>query len=161
MRCELCNQSNHPTDYCYRVLFCMICKQEDHRTCDHISHTVSTKAQGQYSTQGYQYATSSKQRPKAKPFLPCPHCGFNDHLPDDCMMKDCCDICGDPSHETKGHDKIIQSRRNSSQSTESSSTTKCNTCGSSVHSTSDHDSLTKFKKSLRTKSTRKWTNKRN
>lgn len=87
VRCELCNYPNHTTDKCYRVLFCMICKQEDHRTCDHISHTASLKAQGLYKTQGYQYASSSKQRLKAKPFLPCPHCGFNDHLPDDCMMK--------------------------------------------------------------------------
>ena len=164
-RCELCNYPNHSTDKCYRVLFCMICKQEDHRTCDHIPHTASLKARGLYKTQGYQYATPSKQRLKAKPFSPCPHCGFNDHLPDDCMMKDCCDICGDPSHETRGHDKVIQSRRknqtNTSQSPEASTSTKCKTCGSSGHTTSDHDSLTEFKKSLRTKTTRKWVNKKN
>lgn len=133
----------------------------DHRTCDHNSHFASLKAQGLYNTQGYQYASSSKQRLKAKPFLPCPHCGFNDHLSDDCVMKNCCDICGDPSHETNGHDKIFQSRRHTSQSTESSSTTKCKTCGRSVHSTSDHDSLTKFKRSQRTKPTRRWVNSKN
>ena len=134
-------------------------------TSDHNSHTASLKAQGLYKTQGYQYASSSKQRQKAKPFFPCPHCGFNDHLPDDCMMNNCCNICGDPTHDDKGHDKIIQARRNAStstsQSTESSTTTKCKTCGSSVHSTLDHDSLAKFKKSLRTKSTRRWGNKKN
>jgi hypothetical protein len=70
--CELCNYPNHSTDKCYRVLFCMICKQEDHRTCDHISHTASLKARGLYKTQGYQYASPSKQILKAKPFLPCP-----------------------------------------------------------------------------------------
>jgi hypothetical protein len=164
-RCELCNYPNHSTDKCYRVLFCMICKQEDHRTCDHIPHTASLKARGLYKTQGYQYASPSKQRLKAKPFLPCPHCGFNDHLPDDCMMKVCCDICGDPSHETKEHDKVIQSRRknqtNTSQTPEASNSTKCKTCGSSGHTTSDHDSLALFKKSLRTKPTRRWVNKQN
>jgi hypothetical protein len=87
VRCELCNYPNRSTDKCYKVLFCMICKQDDHITCDHISHTASLKARGLYKTQGYQYASPSKQRLKAKPFLPCPHCGFSDHLPDDFMMK--------------------------------------------------------------------------
>lgn len=107
VRCELCNYPNHSTANYYRILFCMICKQEDNRTSDHNSHTASLKAQGLYKTQGYQYASSSKQRQKAKPFLPCPHCGFKDHLPNDCMMKNCCNICGDPKHDDRGHDKII------------------------------------------------------
>jgi hypothetical protein len=164
-RCELCNYPNHSTDKCYRVLFCMICKQEDHRTCDHNSHIASVQARGLYKNQGYQYATPTKQRLKAKPFLPCPHCGFNDHLPDDCLMNVCCNICGNPSHETKEHDKFIQSRRklpiNTSQPPETSTSTTCNTCGSSGHTTSDHNSLAIFKKSLRTKPTRKWVNKKN
>ena len=117
VRCELCNHPNHSTDNCYRILFCMICKQEDHRTSDHNSYSASLKAQGLYKTQGYQYASSSKQTQKAKPFLSCPHCGFNDHLPDDCMMNNCCNICGDPTHDDKGHDKIIQARRNAFTST--------------------------------------------
>jgi DNA-directed RNA polymerase subunit RPC12/RpoP len=132
---------------------------------DHNSHFASLKTQGLYKAQGHQYASPSKQRFKAKLFLPCPHCGFNDHLPDDCMMNKCCNICGDPTHDDRGHDKVIQTRRgitpSTSQSTDSSSTIKCKTCGSSVHSTSDHDSIAKFKKSLRTKPTRRWVNKKN
>ncbi|PWA86471.1 copia-type pol polyprotein [Artemisia annua] len=145
-----------------RILFCMICKQEDHRTSDHLSYTTSLKAQASYKAQAHKYASASKQTPKqkAKPFQPCTHCGFNDHHLVDCLMYPCCDICGDPSHDASGHDNVIKARRglttNTSQSTESSSSTKCKICGSSIHSTTDHESINKFKKSIRPKPTRKW-----
>nr|GEV30728.1 retrovirus-related Pol polyprotein from transposon TNT 1-94 [Tanacetum cinerariifolium] len=35
LKCELCHYTNHSTDDCYRILYCMICKKEDHRTTDH------------------------------------------------------------------------------------------------------------------------------
>ncbi|GJZ03300.1 retrovirus-related pol polyprotein from transposon TNT 1-94 [Tanacetum coccineum] len=31
LKCELCHYTNHSTDDCYRILYCMICKREDHR----------------------------------------------------------------------------------------------------------------------------------
>ncbi|GJR65545.1 hypothetical protein Tco_0011610 [Tanacetum coccineum] len=54
-----------------RILYCMICKREDHRTSDHKMYTASLKRSENYKAQPYQYASSSKQiqRVKAKPFL--------------------------------------------------------------------------------------------
>ncbi|PWA80314.1 hypothetical protein CTI12_AA197830 [Artemisia annua] len=161
-RCELCSYTNHTTDNYYRILFCMICKQEDHRTSDHTSFVTSLKNQANYKALAHTYASTSKQTLKSKvvPLKPCTHCGFNDHHPVDCLMYPCCDICGDPSHNASGHDKVIKARRgltsNVPQTPESSSSSKCTTCGSKVHSTSDHESMNKFKKSLRPKPTKKW-----
>ncbi|GJS50656.1 hypothetical protein Tco_0624018 [Tanacetum coccineum] len=86
LKCELCHYTNHLTDDCYRILYCMICKREDHRTSDHEMYTDSLKRSKNYKAQPYQYASPSKQilKAKAKPFPPCIHCGFNDHIPGDC-----------------------------------------------------------------------------
>ncbi|GJZ37294.1 hypothetical protein Tco_0583485 [Tanacetum coccineum] len=48
LKCELYHYTNHSTDDCYRILYYMICKREDHRTSDHekwvfILNTASTK----------------------------------------------------------------------------------------------------------------------
>ncbi|GJS58531.1 hypothetical protein Tco_0653315 [Tanacetum coccineum] len=32
LKCKLCHYTNHLTDDCYRILYCMICKREDHKT---------------------------------------------------------------------------------------------------------------------------------
>ena len=137
---------------------------EDHRTSDHMSYTVSSRTTSHNKAHALKYASGSKQL-KAKPFSPCSHCGFNDHRSDDCLMNPCCDICGDPNHDTSRHDKIIQARRgkskSSTQSTESSSSTKCNKCGSSVHNTTEHGSLSLFKRAIKAKPTQKWGNKKN
>ena len=142
----------------------MICQKEDHRTSDHQVYTSSLRNTAQYKAHAFKYASGSKQF-KAKPFTPCIHCGFNDHLSDDCLMNPCCDMCGDSTHETAEHDKIIQARRTKvksiTQSSHSSTTTQCNLCGSSVHSTTEHGSLSQFKKANKTKPTRKWGTKRN
>ena len=145
----------------------MICKQEDHRTSDHISYVTSPNAQANYKAQSHKYASASKQTPKprSKPLKPCTHCGFNDHHPVDCLMYPCCDICGDPSHDTSGHDDVIKARRGPktkvSHSPESSSSSKCTKCGSKVHTTTDHESITQFKRSLKPKPTNKWVKRKN
>ncbi|GJZ95241.1 ribonuclease H-like domain-containing protein [Tanacetum coccineum] len=43
LKCELCHYTNHSTDDCYRILYCMICKREDHRTSDHEMYIASQK----------------------------------------------------------------------------------------------------------------------
>ncbi|GJX31627.1 retrovirus-related pol polyprotein from transposon TNT 1-94 [Tanacetum coccineum] len=72
LKCELCHYTNHSTDDCYRILYCMICKREDHRTSDHEMYIALLKRSENYKAQPYQYASSSKQilRAKAKPFPP-------------------------------------------------------------------------------------------
>ncbi|GJY01836.1 hypothetical protein Tco_0359988 [Tanacetum coccineum] len=96
----------------FRILYCMICKREDHRTSDHEMYIASLKRSESYKAQPYQYAYSSKQilKAKAKPFLPCTHCGFNDHRPGDCRNYPECEICGSYDHSTLGYNRVIQIR---------------------------------------------------
>ncbi|GJT39423.1 hypothetical protein Tco_0939288 [Tanacetum coccineum] len=102
LKCQLCHYTNHSTDDCSRILYCMICKREDHRTSDHKMYTASLKRSENYKAQPYQYASPSKQilKAKAKPFPPCTHCGFNDHRPDDCRNYPECGICRSYDHFT-------------------------------------------------------------
>ncbi|GJR91419.1 retrovirus-related pol polyprotein from transposon TNT 1-94 [Tanacetum coccineum] len=80
LKCELCHYTNHLTDDCYRILYYIICKREDHGTLDHEMYTASLKRSENYKAQPYQYASPSKQilKAKAKPIPPCTHCSFND-----------------------------------------------------------------------------------
>ncbi|GKB70945.1 retrovirus-related pol polyprotein from transposon TNT 1-94, partial [Tanacetum coccineum] len=149
---ELCHYTNHSTNDCYRILYYMICKREDHRTSNHEMYIASLKRSKNYKAQPYQYASSSKQilKAKAKPFPPCTHCGFNDHRPDDCINYPECEICGSYDHSTLRHNHVIQIRggvlAEPSQSNESLIGVKCNTCGSIVHSTTDHNEFDHFKR---------------
>ncbi|GKA40743.1 retrovirus-related pol polyprotein from transposon TNT 1-94 [Tanacetum coccineum] len=126
LKCKLYHYTNHSTDDCYRILHCMICKKEDHRTSDHEMYIDSLKRSENYKAQPYQYASSSKQilKAKVKPFPPCIHYGFNDHRPNDCRNYPECEIYGSYDHSTLGYNYVIQIRggvlAESSQSNESS-----------------------------------------
>ncbi|GJY26303.1 retrovirus-related pol polyprotein from transposon TNT 1-94 [Tanacetum coccineum] len=75
---------NELTKLVQMILYCMICKREDHKTSDHKMYTASLKRSENYKAQPYQYASPSKKilKAKAKTFPPCTHYGFNDHRPD-------------------------------------------------------------------------------
>ncbi|GKC37653.1 retrovirus-related pol polyprotein from transposon TNT 1-94 [Tanacetum coccineum] len=60
LKCELCNYTNHLTADCYRILYCMIYKKEDHRNPYHKMYTTSLKRNENYKAQPYQYASLSK-----------------------------------------------------------------------------------------------------
>ncbi|GJV17482.1 retrovirus-related pol polyprotein from transposon TNT 1-94 [Tanacetum coccineum] len=126
LKCELCHYTNHSTNDCYRILYYMICKREDYRTSDHEMYTASLKRSENYKAQPYQYASPSKQilKAKAKPFPPCTHCGFNDHIYGDCKNYPECGICGSYDYFTSRHNRVIHIRggvlAESSQSSESS-----------------------------------------
>ncbi|GJY71511.1 hypothetical protein Tco_0475214 [Tanacetum coccineum] len=117
------------------ILYCMICKKEDHRTSDHEMYTTSLKRSKNYNAQPYQYASLSKQilKVKAKPFPPCTHRSFNEHRPDDYRNYPECEICGSYDHFTLGHNRVIHIRggvlAESSKSSKSSIGVKCNTYG--------------------------------
>ncbi|GJX88602.1 retrovirus-related pol polyprotein from transposon TNT 1-94 [Tanacetum coccineum] len=83
--------------------------------------------------QPYQYASPSKEilNAKSKPFPSCPHCGFNDHRPDD--------------YRNYPEGGVLAE---SSQSSESSIGVKCNTCGITIHSTTDHNEFDHFKREI-------------
>ncbi|GJT78102.1 hypothetical protein Tco_1044827 [Tanacetum coccineum] len=112
LKCELYHYTNHSTDDYYRILYCMICKKEDHRTSDHEMYIASLKRNENYKAQPYQYTSSSKQilKAKAKPFPACTHYGFNDHRPDDYRNYPKCEICGSYDHFTSGYNRVIQIR---------------------------------------------------
>ncbi|GJZ89129.1 hypothetical protein Tco_0660911 [Tanacetum coccineum] len=145
LKCELCHYTSHSTNDCYRILYYMICKRDDHRTLNHEMYIASLKRSENYKAQPYQYASYSKQilRAKAKPFPPCTHYGFNDHMPDDCRNYPEFEICGSYDHSTSGYNCVIQIRggvlAESSQSNESSIGVKCNTYGITVYFTFDHN----------------------
>ncbi|GJU11251.1 retrovirus-related pol polyprotein from transposon TNT 1-94 [Tanacetum coccineum] len=113
--------------------------KEDHRTSYHEMYIALLKRSENYKALPYQYASPSKQilKAKAKPFPPCTHCGFNDHIPDDYRNYSECEICGSYDHFTSRHNRVIHIRggvlAESSQSSESSIGVKCNTCGSTRH----------------------------
>ncbi|GKB22650.1 hypothetical protein Tco_0862051, partial [Tanacetum coccineum] len=48
LKCKLCNYTNHSTDDCYRILYCIKCKREDHRTSDHDMYIASLKSSQNY-----------------------------------------------------------------------------------------------------------------
>ncbi|GJV09203.1 retrovirus-related pol polyprotein from transposon TNT 1-94 [Tanacetum coccineum] len=135
-----------------KILYCTICKKEDHRTSDHEMYNASLKRSENYKARPYQYASPSKQilKAKAKPFPPCTHYGFNDHIPDDYRYYHECDICRSYDHFTSRHNHVIHIKggvlAESSQSSESLIGVKCNTCGSTVHSTTDHNEFDHFKR---------------
>nr|GEX29590.1 hypothetical protein [Tanacetum cinerariifolium] len=112
LKCELYHYTNHSTDDCYRILYCMICKRDDHRSSDHEMYIASLRRSENYKAQPYQYASSSKQilKAKAKSFPPCTHYGFNDHKPDDCKNYPECEICGSYDHSTSGQNRVIHIR---------------------------------------------------
>nr|GEU92875.1 retrovirus-related Pol polyprotein from transposon TNT 1-94 [Tanacetum cinerariifolium] len=87
--------------------------REDHKTSYQEMYIASLKISENYKAQPYQYASSSKQilKANAKPFLPCTHCGFNDHRPDDCRNYPKCEICGSYDHSTSRHNRVIHIKR--------------------------------------------------
>ncbi|GKE04681.1 hypothetical protein Tco_1396699 [Tanacetum coccineum] len=112
LKCELCDYTNNSTDDCYRILYCMKCKREDHRTSDHDMYIASLRSSQIYKAQPYQYASPSKQilKSKAKPFPPCTHYGFNDHRHHDCRNYPECEICRSYDHFTLENNHVIQIR---------------------------------------------------
>ncbi|GJR49696.1 hypothetical protein Tco_1400217 [Tanacetum coccineum] len=157
-KCELYNYTNHQTDDCYGILYCIKYKKEDHMTSYHDMYTTSLKSSQNYKAQPYQYDSPSKQKSKAKPYLPCTHCGFNDHRPDDCRNYPECEICRSYDHFTSGHNRVIHVKggvlAESSQSSESSIGVSCTTCGSNVHSTTNHNDFEHFKRGEKLQATK-------
>nr|GEV44869.1 uncharacterized mitochondrial protein AtMg00810-like [Tanacetum cinerariifolium] len=145
-------KERHSLDDFYRILFCIICKKEDHGTSDHEMNIASPKRHENYKAQPYQYASPSDQilKAKAKPFPSSTHCGFNGHRPDDYRNYPEVKICGSYDHFTSGHNRVIYIKggvlAESSQSSDSLIGVKYNTCRSTLHSTTDHNEFDHFKR---------------
>nr|GEY83945.1 hypothetical protein [Tanacetum cinerariifolium] len=72
-------------------------------------YAASLKKSKNYKAQPYQYASPFKQilKAKAKPFPPCTHCGFNDHILDDYRNYPKCGIYKSYDHFTLRHNRVI------------------------------------------------------
>ncbi|GJU22815.1 hypothetical protein Tco_1156157 [Tanacetum coccineum] len=75
------------------------CERTDHRTCDHVDY-ISIKNMSQHlKSLGRSSSKPKNPRPSKHFFPPCIHCGFSDHLSDDCVNYPICDICGSYDHD--------------------------------------------------------------
>lgn len=106
--CKLCRYDNHISNDCCGVLFCKRCKKDDHRTPEHTLHISMMRNVYKYEYQFSYRKLLKKTTMKAKPFLPCVHCGFKDHHFDDSFDYFGCDICGSNGYYTYDHEQIIQ-----------------------------------------------------
>ncbi|GJY26639.1 retrovirus-related pol polyprotein from transposon TNT 1-94 [Tanacetum coccineum] len=144
--CDLCGLNNHLSENCYKVLFCKKCERTDHRTCDHAKY-ISTKNMSQHlKSLGRSSSRPKNPRPSKHFFPPCIHCGFNDHLSDDCVNYPICDICGSYDHDTHGHNRIISLRRGIKPRNPQHVMKSYETCGSTFHTTTDHNDIEWFRR---------------
>ncbi|GKE37931.1 hypothetical protein Tco_1461336, partial [Tanacetum coccineum] len=142
---ELCGLNNHLFENCYKVLFCKKYERTDHRTYDYVKYMSTMNMTQHLKSQGGSSSRSKTSRP-SKPFPPCIHCGFNDHLSDDCVNYLICDICGSYDHETHGHKRVISLRRGIKPRNPQQVTKSCETCGSTVHTTTDYNDIEWFRR---------------
>ncbi|GJX92828.1 hypothetical protein Tco_0347414 [Tanacetum coccineum] len=98
--CDMCGLNNHFSENCYKVLFCKKYERTDHKTCDHAEY-ISTKNMSQHlKSLGRSSSRPKNPRLSKHFFSSCIHCGFNDHLSNDCVINPICDICGSYDHDT-------------------------------------------------------------
>ncbi|GKA23763.1 retrovirus-related pol polyprotein from transposon TNT 1-94 [Tanacetum coccineum] len=140
---ELCfvwDLNNHLSKNCYNY------KRTDHRACDHAEY-ISTKNMSQHlKSMGRSSSKSKNPRPSKHFFLPCIHCGFSDHLSDNCVNYPICNICGSYDHDTHGHNRIISLRRGIKPRNPQHLMKSCETYGSTVHTTIDHNDIEWFRR---------------
>ncbi|GJU09601.1 retrovirus-related pol polyprotein from transposon TNT 1-94 [Tanacetum coccineum] len=142
--CELYGLNNHLSENCYKVLFCKKYERTDHRTYDHVEYMSTVNMSQHLKSQGGSSSRSRTPRPSKHFFPPCIHCGFNDHIFDDCVNYPICDICGSYDHDTHGHNKVISLRRGIKPRNPQQVTKSYETCGSTVHTTTDHNDIDWF-----------------
>ncbi|GJS31857.1 hypothetical protein Tco_0492477 [Tanacetum coccineum] len=138
--CKLCGVNNHLSENCYKVLFCKKCERTYHRTSNHAEYMSTMNTNQHHKSQGGFSSRSKTSRP-SKPFPPCMHCGFNDHLSDDYVNYPIYDICGSYDHDTHGHNKVISLRRGIKPSNPQQVTKSYETRGSTVHTTTDYNDI--------------------
>ncbi|GJY87433.1 retrovirus-related pol polyprotein from transposon TNT 1-94 [Tanacetum coccineum] len=117
-----------------------------HRTCDHAEYMSTSNTSKHVKNQGGYSLRSRTPRPSKHFFPPCIHCGFCDHLSDDCVNYPICDICGSYDHDTHGHNRIVSLRRGIKPRNPQHVMKSYETCGSTVHTTTDHNDIEWFRK---------------
>ncbi|GJY26961.1 retrovirus-related pol polyprotein from transposon TNT 1-94 [Tanacetum coccineum] len=144
--CELFGLNNHLSENCYNVLFCKKCDRTDHKTCDHADYMSSINMSQHLKGQSRSSSRSKTPRPLKHFFPPCIHCGFSDHLYDDCVNYPICDIYGSYDHDTHGRIRVIPLRRGIKPRNPQHVIKSYKTCGSTVHTISDHNDIEWFRR---------------
>ncbi|GKA38137.1 hypothetical protein Tco_0730688, partial [Tanacetum coccineum] len=131
------------------------CDRTDHRTCDHAEYMSSINMSQHLKGQSGSSSRSKTPRPLKHFFPPCIHCGFSDHLSDDCVNYPICDIYGSYDHDTHGRTRVISLRRGIKPRNPQHVIKSCKTCGSTIHTTFDHNDIEWFRrgKALQAKNT--------
>ncbi|GJU94968.1 retrovirus-related pol polyprotein from transposon TNT 1-94 [Tanacetum coccineum] len=80
LKCEHCNYTNHSTDDCYRILYCMKCKKEDHRTSDHDIYDNFTSGNNHVILVRGGVLVESSQSSESFIGVSCTTCGSSVHL---------------------------------------------------------------------------------
>ncbi|GJZ12497.1 hypothetical protein Tco_0547727 [Tanacetum coccineum] len=122
-----------------------ICERTDHVTFDHAENMSTMKMSQHLKSQGGSSLRSRTQRPSKHFFPPCIHCGFSDHLSDDCVNYPICD-CGSYDHDTHGHNMIISLRRCIKPINPQHVMKSYETCGSTIHTITDHNDIEWFRR---------------
>ncbi|GJR80587.1 retrovirus-related pol polyprotein from transposon TNT 1-94 [Tanacetum coccineum] len=122
------------------------CERTDHRTCIHAegmpTMNMTRHLKGQVgSSSGSRTPRSSKHL-----FSPCIHCGFSDHLSNDCVNYPICDKCESYDHDTYGHNRIISLKRGIKPRNPQHVMNSYKTCGSTVHTTPGHKDIEWFRR---------------
>ncbi|GKC68317.1 retrovirus-related pol polyprotein from transposon TNT 1-94, partial [Tanacetum coccineum] len=142
--CDLCGLNNNLFENCYKVLFCKKYERTNHRTCDHAEYMSTMNMSKHLKKQGGSSSRSRTPRPSKHFFPPCIHCGFSDHLTNDCVNYPICDICGSYDHDRHGHNMIICLRRGIKPRNPQHVMKSCETCGSTIHTITDHKDIEWF-----------------
>ncbi|GJY76351.1 hypothetical protein Tco_0481467, partial [Tanacetum coccineum] len=85
--CDLCGLNNHLSENCYKVLFCKRYEKTDHKTCDHVEYISTMNMSQHLKSLGRASSRSKIPRPSKRFFPPCTHCGYVDHLSNECFHK--------------------------------------------------------------------------
>ncbi|GJW08258.1 hypothetical protein Tco_1570681 [Tanacetum coccineum] len=111
------------------------------RTRDHADYMSTMNMSKHLKNQNGSSSRSRTPIPSKHFFPPCIHCGFNDHLFDDCV-----NYHGSYDHDTHVHNKIISLRRGIKPRNPQHVMKSCKTCGSTVHTTTDHNDIEWFRR---------------
>ncbi|GJS30061.1 retrovirus-related pol polyprotein from transposon TNT 1-94 [Tanacetum coccineum] len=122
------------------------CERTHHKTCKNAEYMSTMNMSKHFKNHGGSSSRSRTPRPSKHFFPPCIHCGFSDHLSNDCVNYPICDICGSYDHDTRGHNSIIYLRRGIKPRNPHRVMKSCETCGSTVHTTTDHNDIEWFRR---------------
>ncbi|GJY87498.1 hypothetical protein Tco_0502126 [Tanacetum coccineum] len=127
-------------------MFCKKYERTDHRTYDHAEYMSTMNISKHLKIQGGSSLRSKTPRPSKNLFPLYIHCGFSDHLSDDCVNYPIYDIYRSYDHDTHGHNRIISLRRGIKPKNPHHVMKSYETCGNRVHTITNHNDIEWFRR---------------